>query len=179
MGVVLGAAVEIWKVTINSSKAKPKLIIPSTLSAHTHYLPSYLTALIDIEDKTRAENRKYHSPHPPPLPEASSPSSFSSLHEIWPRAESHNAVQMSTWVSIKKTQEICMHHLARRTSLVGRQPEALRRRRRQEEEKSAEERIKGHSEGRGCWTTVGNWEESNIREAKKDEMIFSMAQTGK
>lgn len=85
------------------------------MRTHTHTPPSSL---------------HIHSHIQTPLPESSSPSSFSSLLEIWPRAESHNAVQMSQSVSIRETQEICMYHLARRTSLVGRLPRALRRRRR-------------------------------------------------
>lgn len=67
---------------------------------------------------------------------------------------------MSTWVSVKKTQEICVHHLARRTSLVGRQPEALRRRvgggggggEDIEDRRSTE-----------CRTTDGNWLKSEKR----------------
>lgn len=41
-----------------------------------------------------------------------------------------------------------MHHLARRTSLVGRQPEALRRRSREEGRGSEEERMKENGRGR-------------------------------
>lgn len=37
-------------VKINVSKVKPKLVILSTRFMNTHYLPSYLTALIDIEE---------------------------------------------------------------------------------------------------------------------------------
>lgn len=55
----------------NSSKVKPKLVIPSTLCVNTHYLPSYLRALIDIEKKRQGqkiENSTPLTPHPSPKP---------------------------------------------------------------------------------------------------------------
>lgn len=73
---------------------------------------------------------------------------------------------MSTWVSVKKTQEICMHHLARRTSLVGRQPEALeggggwwkRMEERGWRRRREEQRVQNNR-----WELSGKWKENEVQ----------------
>lgn len=77
------------------SEREPKLEPKTRYSVSTFLANAQLLHLIspppiDIEEKTRAENRNNPPPlpvrSPHPTPESSSPSSFSSLHEIWPRA---------------------------------------------------------------------------------------------